>query len=730
MQIRKSLLGALIALGLATPALACGPDLPPDLLHDRKTALLELPEGTFAFEAAHLVSKPAGNLPVVEHADWIWSDPPAPTRDAVERGWLGDGYEKVLTMRAQTTGASAYAAGNGLPDDARLYTAGAVAYQHDDREAASKYFLAVLALPAPQRPHYGVLAQYMLADLSGTDMEAAQKAYRATRALVEAGAVDPLGLAVTSFGEEARLSMANGEYANAVGLYARQAATGSAFGRTSLLFVARDLAKDPAKLDTVVTDPVAQRLLAAYLYSRVVELDYPEDDASQKTSGAVAKDERSGQQVIARFLAAVEKHGLDHVEGAHRLAAVAYRHGDFDLAKKFAAKSESGLSWWVRAKLALRDGDTAHAAEAYAAASKAFPKDERWADPATSQYYEFEALQPSCRVADEHGMLALARGDYVNALELMYAAARMYWPDTAYVAERVVSVDELKTFVDAKVAAAPPPPAAKPDEGPAPASTATQMRALLARRLLRAERYDEALKYFDDAELKKKAEAYVQARRDTARTDPIDAARAWYQAAVAARTDGIDLIGFELDPDYQEYGGSYDVADFNYDPNAEGETVQTALRKDIKLPADFVGKDEQSRVSASRAEPLKRFHYRYVAAGFAEKSADLLPRRSQAFAAVLCSATHWVIHSDADAGAKIYQRYVKQGPYVKWGKDFGETCPEPNFESAAARLKLEKSRALKRQIRHAAPYLGGGLLLLVGGLAAWFVRRRRAAKTA
>ena len=725
MRIRKWLLGAAIALALATPALACGPDLPPELLIDRKTSLLELPEGTFAFEAAHLVPKPSANFLVVEHGDWIYSNPPAPTMEQVERGWLADQFDKTRRMRAQPDAASAYAMGEGVPAEARNYTAGAVAYQKDDYESASKYFLAVLALPVAERAHYGVPAQYMLADMSGTDVEAAQKAYRATRALVEAGAADPLGLAVTSFGEEAKKLLALQDYAAAIALYAQQAATGSVFGRTSLLFVARAVAKDPAKLDSVLADPLSQKLMAAYLYSRVDELDHP-DDGGENAQSEAAK--LPGQQVIARFLAAVEKRGLDHLEGADRLAAVAYRHGDFDLAKRFAAKSESGLSQWVRAKLALRDGDVTRAAEAYAAASKAFPQDERWADPATAEYDEFAALQPSCRVADEHGIVALSRGEYVSALEHMYAAASVYWPDAAYVAERVVSVDELKTFVDAKVPAAKPVPV-DPAVGGTPVSPATQLRALLARRLLRAERYDEALLYFDDADLKKKAAAYVQAKRDTARTDPIDSARAWYQAAVAARQDGIELIGYELDPDYQEFSGGYDLGYLEPEPGA-AETGLSPPRKDLKLPADYVGKDEQGRVSASHAEPLKRFHYRYVAAGFAGTAADLLPHRSQAFAAVLCSATHWVIHRDADAGAKIYQRYVKQGAYVKWGKDFGETCPEPNFEGAAARLKLEKSRALKRQIRHAAPYLGAGLVLVVAGLVAWLVRRRKALKAA
>src|SRR5690242_18882752 len=102
-------------------------------------------------------------------------------------------------------------------------------------------------------------------------------------------------------------------------------------------------------------------------------------------------------------------------------------------------------------------------------------------------------------------------------MEHLYNAASLYWPDSADVAERVLNVDELKSFVDAHAAkpvAKPAAPGSEDGNGYGnPAESATALRTLLARRLLRAERYDDALKYFDDAELKKKAQAYVDARR-------------------------------------------------------------------------------------------------------------------------------------------------------------------------------------------------------------------------
>lgn len=55
--------------------------------------------------------------------------------------------------------------------------------------------------------------------------------------------------------------------------------------------------------------------------------------------------------------------------------------------------------------------------------------------------------QHYCRVQAEHGILELSRGDYLQAIALLTAAGSEYWQDTAYIAERVLTLDELKSFV-------------------------------------------------------------------------------------------------------------------------------------------------------------------------------------------------------------------------------------------------------------------------------------------
>jgi hypothetical protein len=732
-SIRPGLFCLALAALLPSTTHACGPDFPQELLTNRVATLGQLPEGAFNFEARNLIASPKQPWIVIERADWLYNDQKV-TRESVERAWWGDAYERVNALRSSASPAAAFAAGEKLPEEVRRYMAGAVAIAKHDFAEAARRFNGVLELPAGERMHYGLWAQYMLGRIAAARDEnaAAVAAFIAVRAQATGPSDDPLGLAATSLGDQARVHLSAGDDTAAVALYAQQAALGSVYGRDSLLQVARAVTKDPARLDRLISDPLGQRLIASYLFTRSDELnDAPAD--GQSMPAGVAKAQSAGSQRIEAFLAAIERKGIDNAAGIDRFAALAYGNGKYDLAAKFAARSDSGLASWVRAKLALRNGDAAAAAQAYAQAAKAFPADEQWGSDTMLEVGAFDAIKPHCRVEGERGTLALSRGEYATAMEHLYNAASEYWPDAAYVAERVLTVDELKTFVETHVAKVAAKPAENGGYGIPVAPSA--LRNLLGRRLLRADRYDEALGYFDDAELKKKAQAYVDARRSAVSGDRVEQAKSWYAAAKSARVNGIDLIGYELDPDYQLYDGNFDLGGVNAGADAVASVVNAdaapaatpALRQDIVVPKQLAGADEASRVAATRASPLQRFHYRYVAVDFAQKSADLLPPRTQAFAAVLCHATSWLIDRDAPVADKLYARYIKQGPHVAWGADFGRSCPEPDFAGAAQRVRAQRIAWWKHTIRHSAPYAAIGTGLLLIGFVLWR-RQRRAAK--
>jgi len=176
-------------------------------------------------------------------------------------------------------------------------------------------------------------------------------------------------------------------------------------------------------------------------------------------------------------------------------------------------------------------------------------------------------------------------------------------------------------------------------------------------------------------------------------------------------------LGLELAPDAAVFDGAYEWSEPELD------------KQDKKL----VGADEARRLAASQAQPAQRFHYRFVAADLANQAADLVPARSQAFAALLCSATGWVINGDANLAQRYYRRYVADGPYLAWAGNFGTAgyaCPAPDFVGAEKRRKFEQMRWVKQTLRRAAPLaaVGVGVVALVSVLLLLRRRRTKAAR--
>ncbi len=711
---RKSIraIPILIALACALPitaAIACGPDFPQNLLEDRKASLFDLPEGTFAFEASRLLPKASDRLKAIEDSPWDDTGDARTKAEAV--GLSADEERKVVAMRAASGIEAATAPGAGLAPELLEYTLGAIAFKAGDMRAETAHFRSVLALSPVERPRRGLWAQYMLgrALLASGDTDGAIAAFETLRERAQSGVPDPLGLAVASFGEQARIAWHHGNVVDAVKWYATQAAHDSGSGRASLLFVARSILAHKEMLDRALDDPLTQRLLAAYFYARSDEFaqDWPlagtqadvNADAAAASADATTTRKSSNGVDIEGFLVAVQQHGLDRFDGADRLAAGAYRAGRYRLAAQLAAKSTTPLAAWVRAKLALRAGDQAAAMREYAEAAKGFPVDESWSDGGGGT----DALQtPRCRVESERGVLALSRGEYLDAMERMYAGASEYWPDAAYIAERVLTVDELKGFVD-RVAPVASKLVRSESDGGTSLPPAVQIRSLLARRLLRLGRDDEALRYFDDPALRKKATALIAARRAGNAWTHIGRAEALFHQARIARQDGMELLGTELAPDFAQFDGEYAYDEFKLQP------------------AGFVGKDEPKRVSASATLPGQRFHYRYVAADLARQAASLVPPRSQAYAALMCDATGWVLDTDPKRAAALYREYVQQGAHIAWARNFGRSCQQPDFRSA----KWLPWKQRYWQVRHWLKHGWAFVLVVLGALVVLIALRRR-----
>ncbi|MHC8347941.1 hypothetical protein ACYZT7_00815 [Pseudomonas sp. RT4P38] len=692
----------LLCLSLSLPlgsALACGPDFPMRLLDNRGQSLAELPEGNFRFEISRLGHAVAGLKNVTEIAYSMDAPDYAEQRDKAEQsGLTAVQQELVKQLRSLTDAHQVEIQGASLPAELTLYLAGAVAFNAGEFGLAAEFFQKVLALPADQRALRSTWAAYSLgralfaksseADAGPDLLAQSRKAFEQTRQLSIDGFSDPLELGVASLGEEARVARTAGDWNSAIELYATQNLQGSAVGYTSLKLLMADLAALPEdQLAALLNGKPVQQLVTASLISRL---------------GWSFGDQPPNELKLIKLLQNSTRGSLDN---ADRLAAVNYQQGDYASAKAFLEHAgDGGLAWWLRAKLAVRDGDKSAAAAAYAKAAQAFPQDESWGERRTPDW-DFETLQPKCRVEGESAILALQRGDYLQAFDQLYRSNGIYWSDAATVAERVLTVDELKQYVDTQVPA-PPPLTQQDRDNYVQLPVAAKLRNVLGRRLLREERYDEAPAYFDNADLQAKAKWYRQLRNDAeSKWWPSKRAFAYYHAATLARFDGMELLGYEMSPDYATFGGNYRLE-----------------APELKV-GPLMAEGEVQRQHATVAQPDARFHYRFVATSLASKAADHLPHSSQAFASVLCKASSW--GTSLQEQSAFYRRYVEEGPYVVWAGDFGHQCQDPDFQSADKRYVTQVTDAARSQLRPYKKTLQIGGVIAVTAAALLLINRRR-----
>lgn len=547
-------------------------------------------------------------------------------------------------------------AGDATSDaEDQLYRRAATAWHAGELDVARRGFEAVLRLPADQRRHRSTAAAFMLGD------------HARVRRLIAAGFYDEHYLAAFELGEQARRALAADHLEDAVHLYAQQAAAGDPGGARSLLLVVRAAVKHPASVQRLLRDDVGLGLLAAYAYARRDELG----DAAPALWTQVR--ERAGARGVA----------------LHLLAAGAYREGEWADAAAFAARAPGEvLAQWVLAKLALRDGDT-HTAQRYLAQVEA-------AHARYGATIDGTPDNPLARVRGELGLVALADQRFADALAWFRRGGETV--DASYVAERVLTIDEMRATVEARGPRSPEDYTTCwwRDDGAATTDCWDRnLSTVLARRLMRAGRFAEAIPYLDPS-LQKHARAYAAFRGAADRDDdPIDRARDLLGAAGVARGSGMEILGTESAPDFSMYAGDFTqpalCAPGAATPTSDDDDLGDGCISPTAADRGFISAAETARVAASAPADGHRFHYRYLASRLAEQAADLLPPRSQAFAASLCIAAKDIEYVDPARVHALYRRYVREGAYG-FGGGFGDRCPAPD---------LAKARTFERD--HAPP---------------------------
>ena len=574
----------------------------------------------------------------------------------------------------------------GLPEEFGDYFDGAIGWSSPlvlNQEICRRFWERVLELPPAQRHYKSVAAAFMLGkSWAQEDPDTAAGYFQQVRALAKSGFADSTGLAAASLGEEARLDLARKQFAPAIDLYLEQFATGDPTAANSLQFAVERSLQGDLWLNELAADPQARRVVTAYMISR----------------GAADTN----------WLAAMEAAGVQEAGAAEEFALAAYQAGQWTLAQRWIDRApDSPAAQWLQAKLLLRAGKTDEAAALLAIVSRSFPvespaaiyqhdqaltQDRRQRQlnlplepPATNapatladdlsvagyDYFSFDLDAPS-QVLGELGVLHLARREYTESLDALLCAG--FWMDAAYVAERVLTADELKTYVDGNWTTAD----ASPDlwnHGVAweqgSFDPCREIRYLLARRLTRLDRGPEAGAYYP-VEWRAAQAALVQdlaAGRDVY-FSPVQRFYALVSAARIARTNGMELIGTELEPDWHIDGGDFETG------------LSASSRHEGLFPAS---KDELNRAAQNVVRPEERFHYRAQAILLKQEAARLaweavqqMPDNSDEAARMLSISGAWLDQKFATA---CYQTILRRFGKTEIGAEAGRTGDLPTLDA-------------------------------------------------
>ncbi len=660
--------------------------------------------------------------------------------------------EILAAIRKDEDIAFPFEASAGLPLALRHYIAGEALRFHDE-EKAIEHFHEILRLPGAENRLYVAPTWLMLGDIAEANLhaeDAPQDPSMALAALTQArvqvlrGAPDPYKSVKKNLGWEAKDHLDRGRalrqkfIAGTVSeeaFISPMAAAAELYLRLedypSVRILVQKLGHNPKVLDAAARHPLLRQVLIVNVLS--------EGSKGWKDWQDPGEESEEGQpfySLIAALIGEAVRDQTKPIPNLDQLAALAYRSGDYDLARRLVAKSEGSLAHWVAGRLALQTGDTTLAAEHYA---KVFAAKEELIGP---------SLLTQGHLVGEWAAVALEDRNYTVALNVLMSTG--YWNDAVSIAEGLLSTEALEAFVAGRPRVAvraqrllywedvdpwgwrkthqnkprfgdtleevrdiltrrsvadrlalgprtvrgidveayrtfsnagedPLPHAVEAlqkefdrEDSSVPSEwfdVEVELRDLLARRLVRDQRFAQSLDYFRDPETRQNVIDYA-AILDKAKQrglPPITQAETWYRAAVLARSRGMEMMGTEGAPDYHFWNGSFDccIGELRHEVWGEG----------------WLFKESRPRIN-------QRYHYRYIAVEHAERAADLLPPRSQAFAAVLCHATRWMFQSRQEEKAQaLYRRYVREGAIVPFATTFGRTCPEPDFAAVAARRK-------------------------------------------
>ncbi len=388
----------------------------------------------------------------------------------------------------------------GLPKEFAEYFRGWIAFKESRTNDAIKAFEAVLDLPEKERRHKSVWAAYMLgrAQLDAKP-DKAIASFQLARALAKQGFGDPVGLAAESVGWEARAHVMQKRFVRAMELYRQQFAAGDRGALVSFRWMAEGVFEEGGQpLADVAAHPIARRIMTAMMTSQ---------------GGWLISEEIDSKSPEWVWMDLMEQVGKKDAILAEQLALRAYQLGSMTRAKRWIDRAgKAPVAEWIRAKILLHSGKLDEAGRLLASLAPQFPREHRCTDDPSptrmAECLERGWTSGDLRIEAELAVVRLSQGRYAEALDLFMRSGSMV--DAAYVAERVLSLDELKAYVDrswplefvsAEDLSEPGEDAPCREHNRRAALRRTEerrrtIRSLLARRFVRSSRGAEAQPYF------------------------------------------------------------------------------------------------------------------------------------------------------------------------------------------------------------------------------------------
>ncbi|MFP4351770.1 MAG: hypothetical protein ACLFTU_02930 [Puniceicoccaceae bacterium] len=539
-----------------------------------------------------------------------------------------------------------------LPRGFLLYLRGAFFYRtlRSDREdLAREAWETLIDEKPPGFDQRLVWTHYMLGRLTHeTDPVYARRHFRKARAAAAEGYPDPLGLAAASYGWEARTHFRQQDYGTALELYLQGNACGAEDIPSIVWSLSRAFGQSDETLAGYAADPGLRRLMSAWIASA---------DTRFRDAEKITRTRR-------RWLGILRKFDRHHPASIDHLALISYQAGDLEEARHWCSLGSPGTlaNRWLTAKLNLAEGDLESAALNYSQAIALLRSNENpdGTGGATVADLTLGNEGPLQRLSGELGLIRLERRDYREALRLL---APHYWEDAAFLAERCLTTDELLALVDLHYpeGTSLETPPSLPRE-----STTGRMRYLLARRLARENRLDEAIPFypapgtvaktdFDPAATARRLSELLKKAEDARFSNEVRAG-AFEEAARLTRGHGLELMGTELEPDWAVHQGQ-----FTRDPATGPE------RRENSRILETLFADRSDIMRNSAPAPDRRFHYRYRAAEYGWQAALLLPDNDSRTARILWQSGRWLMHRDPQAADRFYKALVRRNPGTPLG---------------------------------------------------------------